>query len=82
MRVINCLFERIDWGKYRCINVFLLVSSVCSKNLIYILYHVVSITFYVLGTRRVHSNVVYQEFISDRNHLHMNSTQVCIGNVV
>lgn len=27
------------------------------------------------GTRRVHSNVVYQEFISIRNHLHMNSTQ-------
>ena len=27
------------------------------------------------GTRRVHANVVYQEYISDRNHLHMNSTQ-------
>lgn len=27
------------------------------------------------GTKRTHSNVVYQEYISDRNHIHMNSTQ-------
>jgi len=27
------------------------------------------------GTRRVHANLVYQEFISDRTHTHMNSTQ-------
>lgn len=27
------------------------------------------------GTRRVHANVVYQEYISERNHLHMNATQ-------
>ena len=27
------------------------------------------------GTKRVHANVVYQEYISDRNHIHMNSTQ-------
>jgi DNA/RNA-binding protein KIN17 len=27
------------------------------------------------GTKRVHANVVYQEYISDRNHTHMNSTQ-------
>ncbi|KAJ3048265.1 hypothetical protein HK097_010733 [Rhizophlyctis rosea] len=26
------------------------------------------------GTRRVHANLVYQEYISDRNHLHMNAT--------
>lgn len=31
-----------------------------------------------IGTRRVHSNVVYQEYISDRNHLHMNATQVML----
>lgn len=27
------------------------------------------------GTKRVHGNVVYQEYISDREHIHMNSTQ-------
>lgn len=27
------------------------------------------------GTRRVHANQVYQEYIADRNHLHMNATQ-------
>jgi len=27
------------------------------------------------GTKRVHANRVYQEYISDRNHLHMNATQ-------
>ncbi|XP_015928285.1 DNA/RNA-binding protein KIN17 [Parasteatoda tepidariorum] len=27
------------------------------------------------GTRRVHANQVYQEYIADREHLHMNSTQ-------
>ncbi|KAF8925114.1 hypothetical protein BGZ58_001124 [Dissophora ornata] len=27
------------------------------------------------GTRRVHANLVYQEFIADRTHLHMNSTK-------
>ncbi|KAI9206916.1 domain of Kin17 curved DNA-binding protein-domain-containing protein [Polychytrium aggregatum] len=27
------------------------------------------------GTRRVHANLVYQEYISDRHHLHMNSTE-------
>jgi len=27
------------------------------------------------GTRRVHANLVYQEFIADRTHTHMNSTQ-------
>ncbi|KAJ3238637.1 hypothetical protein HDU77_011479, partial [Chytriomyces hyalinus] len=26
------------------------------------------------GTKRVHANVVYQEYIADRNHVHMNST--------
>ncbi|TPX69309.1 hypothetical protein SpCBS45565_g02566 [Spizellomyces sp. 'palustris'] len=26
------------------------------------------------GTRRVHANLVYQEYISDRQHLHMNAT--------
>jgi len=27
------------------------------------------------GTKRVHCNIVYQEYIADRNHTHMNSTQ-------
>jgi len=27
------------------------------------------------GTRRIKANTVYQEYISDRNHLHMNSTK-------
>ncbi|KAL3853676.1 hypothetical protein ACJMK2_017199 [Sinanodonta woodiana] len=27
------------------------------------------------GTKRVHSNIVYQEYISDRTHIHMNATQ-------
>lgn len=26
------------------------------------------------GTKRVHCNVVYQEYIKDRNHVHMNAT--------
>jgi len=27
------------------------------------------------GTRRVHCNIVYQEYVSDRDHTHMNATQ-------
>ena len=27
------------------------------------------------GTKRIHSNVVYQDYIGDREHIHMNSTQ-------
>lgn len=27
------------------------------------------------GTKRVQCNIVYQEYISERNHVHMNSTQ-------
>ncbi|BES87716.1 Domain of Kin17 curved DNA-Hypothetical protein protein [Nesidiocoris tenuis] len=27
------------------------------------------------GTKRVHANRIYQEYITDRNHLHMNATQ-------
>lgn len=27
------------------------------------------------GTKRVHANLVYQEYISFREHIHMNSTQ-------
>ncbi|XP_013789460.1 DNA/RNA-binding protein KIN17-like [Limulus polyphemus] len=27
------------------------------------------------GTKRIHANQVYQEYIADRDHLHMNSTQ-------
>lgn len=28
------------------------------------------------GTRRVHCNVVYQEYIRDKDHYHMNATRV------
>ncbi|KAI8847511.1 hypothetical protein BC829DRAFT_476345 [Chytridium lagenaria] len=27
------------------------------------------------GTKRVHANLVYQEYISDKNHYHMNATR-------
>lgn len=27
------------------------------------------------GTKRVHNNIVYNEYISDREHIHMNSTK-------
>lgn len=27
------------------------------------------------GTKRVHANVVYQEYIADKQHTHMNATQ-------
>ena len=27
------------------------------------------------GTKRVHANIVYQEYIADKEHTHMNSTQ-------
>ena len=27
------------------------------------------------GTKRIHANVVYQEYIADKQHVHMNSTQ-------
>lgn len=27
------------------------------------------------GTKRVHNNIVYNEYISHREHVHMNSTQ-------
>lgn len=27
------------------------------------------------GTKRVHNNIVYNEYISHREHIHMNSTQ-------
>ena len=29
----------------------------------------------VLGTKRVHNNIIYNEYINDREHVHMNSTQ-------
>lgn len=29
----------------------------------------------VLGTKRVHNNIVYNEYISHREHIHMNATQ-------
>lgn len=35
----------------------------------------VFILFSSAGTKRVHNNIVYNEYISDREHVHMNSTQ-------
>lgn len=32
------------------------------------------------GTRRVHCNVVYQEYIRDKDHYHMNATRVSNNN--
>lgn len=29
----------------------------------------------VSGTKRVHNNIVYNEYISHREHIHMNATQ-------
>ena len=34
------------------------------------------------GTRRVHANEVYQEYIKDKNHLHMNATRVSLCNAL
>lgn len=31
--------------------------------------------FFFLGTKRVHNNIVYNEYISHREHIHMNATQ-------
>ena len=33
------------------------------------------------GTRRVHCNVVYQEYIRDKDHYHMNATRVSHHNL-
>lgn len=27
------------------------------------------------GTKRVHNNIIYNEYISDRQHIHMNATR-------
>ena len=37
-----------------------------------------SLSFFSIpsGTRRVHANEVYQEYIKDKNHYHMNATRV------
>lgn len=34
-----------------------------------------SVTFFFSGTKRVHNNIVYNEYISHREHIHMNATQ-------
>lgn len=31
--------------------------------------------FQTLGTRRVHCNIVYQEYVAERDHTHMNATK-------
>ena len=30
-----------------------------------------------LGTTRVHCNVIYNEYIQNKEHVHMNATRVC-----
>ena len=44
------------------------------------MYIVIIIFFFtrLLGTRRVRANQVYQDYISDRHHTHMNATQVSV----
>lgn len=34
-----------------------------------------TVIFFVLGTKRVHNNIVYNEYIGHREHIHMNATQ-------
>lgn len=41
-------------------------SITCSGSQFHILF---------LGTKRVHNNIVYNEYISHREHIHMNATQ-------
>ena len=54
-------------------------QALMTKHLTYIsgmLFDMIIISVKLLGTRRVRANQVYQEYISDRHHTHMNSTQV------
>lgn len=34
-----------------------------------------TVSLFFLGTKRVHNNIVYNEYISHREHIHMNATQ-------
>jgi DNA/RNA-binding protein KIN17 len=34
-----------------------------------------TVSHFVSGTKRVHNNIVYNEYISHREHIHMNATQ-------
>ena len=43
----------------------------------YLVHTVHDIYIFVTGTRRVRANEVYQEYIKDKNHYHMNATRVC-----
>uniref|UniRef100_A0A672TC93 DNA/RNA-binding protein KIN17 n=1 Tax=Sinocyclocheilus grahami TaxID=75366 RepID=A0A672TC93_SINGR len=46
-----------------------------SRSAHYILYDFVELLRRRFGTKRVHNNIVYNEYISHREHVHMNSTQ-------
>lgn len=35
----------------------------------------INILFSSAGTKRVHNNIIYNEYISDRQHIHMNATR-------
>ena len=50
----------------------LLGDSSSVDNLFFLVTHFILL----IGTRRVRANQVYQEYISDRDHTHMNATQV------
>ena len=38
--------------------------------------------FFMVGTRRVRANEVYQEYIKDKNHYHMNATRVITKDLI
>jgi DNA/RNA-binding protein KIN17 len=40
-----------------------------------IFYLLICIIIYRFGTKRIRANQVYQEYIADKSHLHMNSTR-------
>lgn len=46
-----------------------------NNNFIIVVFFSVSLFFFFLGTKRVHNNIVYNEYISHREHIHMNATQ-------
>lgn len=60
-----------------CINVHLKLSQCCN----FICFMEVrvnplgSFLFSSAGTKRVHNNIIYNEYISDRQHIHMNATR-------
>ena len=48
-----------------------ILSMVLCRRLLELTCH-----FCLLGTRRVHCNVIYNEYIQNKEHIHMNATRV------